>query len=340
MYRLLRPLLFRLEPEKAHALTLRALQACGATPPFGRLLQSVYPPALMKPVDVFGLTFPNRVGLAAGFDKDALAMRGLARIGFGHIEVGTVTPQPQPGNDRPRVFRLAEDHAVINRLGFPSRGAQYVADRLLRHKPRNIVIGVNLGKQKRTKHEYAANDYVTLIRRFASLSHYLTINISSPNTPGLRELQTPEFLKPMLQRLVTERDQQASALGRRIPMLVKIAPDFGDDDLAATLDVIGEARIDGIIVANTTISRPPLKSRHRSETGGLSGEPLFDKSVAMVTRVHEHTSGKLPIIAVGGISSGDHARRMIDAGASLVQIYSALVFRGPRLVRELVQATS
>jgi dihydroorotate dehydrogenase len=336
MYDTLRPLLFRLDPEQAHHLTLQLLRLAGAVPTLGAALRGAFAAQASSPVQAFGMAFPNRVGLAAGYDKDGLAWRGLACLGFGHIEVGTVTPRPQPGNPRPRLFRLPEDEGLINRLGFPGRGADFVARRLSGPRPPGLVLGVNLGLNKDTPLEQAAEDYLALLRRFAPLAHYLAVNVSSPNTVGLRRLQAREQLEGLLASLAPERNAQAASLGRSVPLLVKLAPDLNEQELDDALDVIQAAGLEGVIAANTTIGREGLSSPLAREAGGLSGAPLRARSTAMVRRIHRLTGGRLPIIAVGGVHSAAGAREKLDGGATLVQVYTGLVYRGPGLVREII----
>jgi dihydroorotate dehydrogenase len=331
MYARLRPWLFRLDAERAHAATLRLMQLVGALPPMAALLRRWYASARSAPVNLFGLTFPNPVGLAAGYDKDGLAWRGLAALGFGHIEIGTVTPRPQLGNPQPRVFRLVADQALINRLGFPSRGASFVANRLRSPRPKGLVLGVNLGINKDTPLEEAAADYQSLMQTFSPLSDYLTINVSSPNTPGLRQLQQAQMLSELLTAIHPFRST---------PLLVKLSPDLTEAQLDEALDVLLQQKVDGVIATNTTLSRPPLASMSASETGGLSGTPLAALSRRFVGRIYTRTQGRLPIVAVGGILSLQDAAAALNAGASLVQIYTGLVYRGPALVKELQELVS
>jgi dihydroorotate dehydrogenase len=355
LYPLLRPLLFRLEPERAHALSIAALRLVGAVPPL-RALQRRLLPRVEDPVEARGLLFPNRVGLAAGYDKDARALSGLAALGFGHLEIGTVTPRPQPGNLRPRVFRLAEERSVINRLGFPSQGAERVAARL-RRRPAGVVVGVNIGKQRDTPIERAGEDYLALLGTFAPLADYLTVNVSSPNTPGLRRLETADELARLLAPLVRRRDELAplrsdggradeagdeepasGAPRRPLPLLVKLSPDLAAEELDAAVDAALAAGVDGIVATNTTLSRAGARSVHAGEAGGLSGALLMAASTAALERVARRVAGRALVIAAGGVLTGADARRKRDAGADLVQLYSGLVFRGPGLVREAARA--
>jgi dihydroorotate dehydrogenase len=336
MYKFFRPFLFRLDPETAHQFTLQ-LMRMGGIEPIHTILRSIYsaPP---KPVQAFGLTFKNPVGLAAGYDKDAAAIRGLSALGFGHVEVGTVTPRPQPGNPPPRVFRLPEDEAVINRMGFPGKGAGFVVDRLKLlndqsfHRSK-IVLGLNLGKNKDTPLEEAARDYLELMRRLMSYADYLAINVSSPNTVGLRRLQGRGMLENLLGRINLERGSWET----RLPILVKIAPDLTDEELDDAIGVILDKGMDGIIATNTTLRRDGLRSRHRGESGGLSGSPLRARSEAVLHQVAKRVNGKVPIVSAGGIMSPEDAMKRLAMGASLVQVYTGLVYRGPKLVQEIVK---
>lgn len=334
MYNLFRPLLFRLDPETSHVLTLYALRSAQYFPPVLWLLKQIYR-VPSKPIQAFGLTFKNPIGLAAGYDKDGVVIRGLAALGFGHIEVGTVTPDPQAGNPRPRVFRLVEDEAVINRMGFPSRGAKYVSRRLLRpFGARNdMILGVNLGKNKDTPLEDAARDYVELMKVFAPLADYLTINISSPNTIGLRRLQNREMLEKLLSQVNLKRE----TWNMKLPVLVKISPDLTNDELDDAVGVMLDKGMDGIIATNTTLARDGLRSKWKGETGGLSGSPLKGRSEAVLSRIVKLVSGRVPIISVGGIISPDDVKKRLALGASLVQVYTGLVYRGPGLVKNILR---
>lgn len=337
MYNFFRPILFRINPELAHALTLHALSLAGTFSPSRKMLELMYqtPP---KPVTVFGLTFKNPIGLAAGYDKDGIAIRGLSALGFGHVEVGTVTPKPQPGNPSPRVFRLIEDNAVINRMGFPSRGMDYLEQQLSRGANWNTVLGVNLGKNKETPNEEAVLDYLALLKRFAAYADYLTINVSSPNTVGLRSLQGREALEGLLTQLHQQRLVEQEKYKKRLPILVKLAPDLSDVELSDALEAILNTHMDGVIVTNTTLSREGLRSRHREETGGLSGSPLTVKSEAVLGQTIKLVNGKIPVVSAGGVMNSDDAKRRLAMGAALVQVYTGLVYRGPVLAKEIVRA--
>ncbi len=339
IYAHFRPLLFRLSPERAHALALALLRAAGATAVGRWALRALFAPRRPgPPIHAFGLTFANPIGLAAGYDKDGVGWRGLAALGFGHLELGTVTPRPQPGNPSPRVFRLVEDEGVINRMGFPSRGADFLARQLNGGRPDGVVVGVNIGKNKATPLDRAVEDYLALLARFAGLADYLTINISSPNTPGLRQLQSREALADLLMPLADERRRLASVLRRPVPLLVKLAPDLDEAGLDAALDVILATGMDGVIVSNTTLRREGLRSARASEAGGLSGAPLRSLNTAMIRRVAAGVGDRLPIVASGGVMSADDFQEKLAAGATLVQLYTGLIYAGPGLIRQLCTA--
>jgi dihydroorotate dehydrogenase len=321
LYALVRPVLWALDPETAHRMTIRALKAG-----LGPRVAMADDPILAQ--DLWGLHFTNPVGLAAGFDKHAEAVDALAQLGFGFSEIGGVTPEPQAGNPRPRLFRLSEDRAVINRMGLNSAGQDVVRARLAARQ-RGPIVGVNLGKNKDT--EDAAADYVRLVRAFAPVADFLVCNVSSPNTPGLRALQGRTQLSELVARVQAALRQVMPT--KAPPLLLKIAPDLTADDKRDIAEVALAAQIDGLVVGNTTTDRPAsLNSRHRAEAGGLSGRPLFEKSTRALADLYRLTGGQIPLIGVGGIASGADAYAKIRAGASLVQLYSALVFEGPGLV--------
>ena len=335
MYSFFRPLLFKLDPETAHHLTLQLIRLAGIFPPSRRLLQEIYK-APEHPVDVFGLHFSNPIGLAAGYDKDGIALPGLATLGFGHIEIGTVTLHPQPGNPKPRVFRLVEDQAVINRMGFPGQGADQMEKQLKKKRPKNLIVGVNIGKNKDTPLEEAASDYVPLLRRFMPLADYLAINVSSPNTVGLRHLQGREMLEALLTVIAREREKLASLDGSQTPILVKLAPDLAEQELDDALEAILRTGMDGVIVTNTTLARDRLRSKYGDETGGLSGAPLRGRSEAILRSVILKTNGHLPVVSTGGIMGPTDALVRLNAGAALVQVYTGLVYTGPGLIKQIV----
>jgi len=335
IYPLFRALLFKLDPEQAHHLTLDLIRLAGGIPPVNWLLRRSFS-APEQPVHAFGLKFSNPIGLAAGYDKDGLGWRGLACLGFGHIEIGTVTPKPQPGNPKPRVFRLIADQALVNRMGFPGMGEEFVKKQIIKPCPKNLVVGVNIGKNKDTPLESAEQDYLQLLRSFAAHADYLTINISSPNTVGLRRLQEKKALDHLLSQIVSEREHLASVKNKP-PILVKLAPDLSDIELDEALEAILGNKMDGVIATNTTLSREGVKSHMASESGGLSGVPLLPRSLEMVGKIFQRTGGKLPVIGVGGIFNTTSVRRMLDAGAVLVQLYTGLIYEGPGLVKRILQ---
>lgn len=321
LYAIARPLLGCLPPEAAHRATIAALRL-GLVP-----AAAADDPALV--LRLWGMSFPNPIGMAAGFDKNAEVPDALLRLGFGFVEVGTVTPRPQPGNPKPRIFRLAEDEAVINRLGFNSEGMAVARARLAR-RARSGVVGVNLGANRESSDPAA--DYVAGLRELGPLADYVTINVSSPNTPGLRDLQERERLRDLVFRLMTAR----AALPLPPPLLFKIAPDLGPAQLEDIVEVALSGQIDGLIVSNTTIARPDaLKSRFRDEKGGLSGAPLFRPSTDLLRAAYRLVRGRIPLVGVGGVRSGEDAYAKIRAGASLVQLYTALVYRGAGLVTRI-----
>jgi len=333
-YPLFRPLLFALDPEAAHDATFRALDAAARL----GLAQIVAPRLPRSPVSVMGIEFPNPVGLAAGLDKNAAHLAGLATLGFGFLEVGTVTPRPQPGNPKPRMFRLRESEALINRLGFNNEGVERFVVNVKRSSYRG-VLGINLGKNFDTPNARAADDYVSGLRAVYALASYVTVNISSPNTQGLRDLQSDEMLAALLVRLKTEQKALAQTHGRHVPLAVKIAPDLTPDAIRGVARLLVENGIEGVIATNTTIARDAVVGQaNADEQGGLSGRPLFEKSNEVIRTLARALDGALPIIGVGGILSGADAKAKIDAGAALVQIYTGLIYRGPALVAECVEA--
>jgi dihydroorotate dehydrogenase len=316
---------------------INLLRLAGVTPGLRRIIQEAYR-APDNPVEVFGLRFKNPLGLAAGYDKDGLGWRGLYLLGFGHIEIGTVTPLPQPGNPRPRMFRLVEEEALINRLGFPGRGSEFVEKEISGPRPDDLILGVNLGKNAGTPLDSAIDDYLGLFKRFASLADYLVINVSSPNTFGLRRLQARHELEKLLNKLVEARQVEEGKIKKRIPILVKLSPDLSNTELEDALDVIIELGIDGVVATNTTVHREGLNSNYSNQVGGLSGKPLSSRSIEAVQKIHGYTAGKLPIIGVGGIMQASDAQAKLETGAKLVQIYTGLVYAGPGLVKSILEA--
>jgi dihydroorotate dehydrogenase len=317
-------LLHRFGPERAHALSLMALKA-GLAP-----VPGLYSSPMLE-TRLAGLTLPNPVGLAAGYDKNAEVVDALARAGFGFIEAGAITPRPQPGNPKPRLFRLYEDDAIINRMGFNNAGMEAAATRLRRAHRRPVPVGLNLGANKDS--DDRAGDYVKVFETCGDFVDFVTVNVSSPNTEKLRDLQGPEALRALLERVIDHRE----AMDKYTPVFLKIAPDLGDDEIEAIAEVARTVRLDGIIATNTTIQRKGVKSRSRKEQGGLSGPPLFEKSTRVLAKLSALTQGHLPLIGVGGIDSADSAYAKIQAGASAVQIYTALIFHGLSLVDEIVR---
>lgn len=332
MYALIKPLLFQLSPETAHALTLDVLHRAHAV---GLVSPWVRPVA--DPVSLMGLSFPNRVGIAAGLDKNAVCVDALAALGAGFVEIGTVTPKPQDGNPAPRVFRLPGAGALINRMGFPNEGMERIAARLEARRGCGIV-GVNIGKNASTPLEQATQDYLICLRRLAPLADYITVNVSSPNTTGLRSLQAAEQLRPMLATLVAARDEQLASRSRPLPLLVKLAPDLERDELCAIAEVLATARVDGVIATNTTITRPAGLGALADEKGGLSGAPVHELSLKAVRTLRSALGSGFPIIGVGGIDSAQAALAMREAGADLVQVYTGLIYRGPGLINEVAGA--
>jgi len=335
MYALVRPLLFCLDGEAAHDVTLRALDAAYAL----RLTRAAEPLPGRR-VHCMGLEFPNPVGLAAGLDKNGAHIDALASFGFGFIEVGTVTPRPQPGNPRPRLFRLPAAQAVINRMGFNNAGVDALVENVKRARYRG-VLGINIGKNLDTPIERAEDDYLACLRKVYAHAHYVTVNISSPNTKNLRDLQAGEALDHLLRSLMTEREALAQSQGRRVPIAVKIAPDLEPAAVDAAADAFVRHGVDAVIATNTTLSREGVEGlRHAEEAGGLSGAPVRARSTDVLRRLNARLSGHIPTIGVGGILSGADAREKLDAGASLVQVYTGLVYRGTALVEEAVAAVS
>jgi dihydroorotate dehydrogenase len=335
MYRFIKKILFLLSPEKAHRLTMKMCSFICAIPGGKTLLKSLFcydNPALKR--ELFGITFPNPVGLAAGFDKDARYVDTLACLGFGFIEIGTVTPLPQPGNDKPRLFRLPKDKALINRMGFNNEGAEAAAGRLKKRKS-PIIIGGNIGKNKITPNENAMNDYATCFHALYDVVDYFTVNVSSPNTPGLRGLQEKEPLRQLLLHLQKLNSQKTLAK----PVLLKIAPDISNDQLDDIIEIIYETNLYGIVAANTTISREGLETPsdkvQSMGAGGLSGKPLQKRSTEIISYIHQKSEGSIPIIASGGIFSAEDAYEKLSAGASLVQVYSGFIYEGPGVVKNI-----
>jgi dihydroorotate dehydrogenase len=325
-YSILKPLLFKLSPETAHNLAIRALNY--NLIPHPKITQY---PSLQS--QVFGIDFENPIGMAAGFDKNAQVFDNLFNFGFGFVEVGTVTPKPQTGNEKPRIFRLEEDLAIINRLGFNNLGIENFLANIKNKSCHHQILGINIGKNKDTQN--AVEDYLLLLKKTYGKSNYITINISSPNTKNLRDLQKADELDLFLKAILVEKNNLQNATGKNIPVLLKIAPDLNQAEQEAIADIALKNNIDGLIIGNTTISRPEnLQSKYKNQTGGLSGKPLFEISNIVLQNIYRLTKGKIPIIAAGGVSSGADAYHKIKLGASLVQIYSAFIYKGFGLVEK------
>jgi len=332
-YNLLRPALFTLDPETAHDATLTSLNTA-----YCLGLSRLIPKPQEDVRKVMGLNFPNPVGLAAGLDKNGDCINGLAALGFGFIEIGTITPRPQPGNPRPRLFRLPEAKAIINRMGFNNHGVDALVVNVERANFKG-VLGINIGKNADTPIEKAADDYLICLRKVYAHASYVTVNISSPNTKNLRQLQGGDELDALLTQLKSEQEKLAQQHGKYVPLALKIAPDLDAEQIKQIASLLIKHRIDGVIATNTTLSREGVEGLvHGNETGGLSGAPVKERSTAVISALSTELGGALPIIGVGGISSGEDAVEKMQAGASLVQIYSGLIYRGQSLVREAAEA--
>jgi len=344
----LRPALFRLDPEHAHELAVDALAALAHVSPLCRAMEAWHGrdadrlSLAGRPVQCFGLHFPNRVGLAAGFDKNARAWPAAAALGFGHVEIGTVTLLRQPGNERPRVFRFPEQEAVINRMGFNNEGAESVALRLARQPvpgARAIPLGINLGKSKLASLNQAVNDYLGSFALLADYADYLVLNVSSPNTPDLRKLQDEDRLRELLAAVTAANRRRAESPGLRAkPLLLKIAPDLSAPQIDSVLELVAEFGLSGIIATNTTLERPPGPLADAAQAGGLSGAPLRERATEIIRYIAKATDGRLPIIAVGGITDSASATEKLDAGATLIQLYTGLIYRGPFLAAQIARA--
>lgn len=337
MYKIFKPLFFLFDPEKIHYTvtdTLKILQKTWGLPQLIKSIYNVEHPSLER--KVFGLKFKNPVGLAAGFDKNGEFIEEFANFGFGFIEVGTVTPLPQPGNDKPRMFRLKADDALINRMGFNNKGVEVLAEKLKHIKRDGLIIGGNIGKNKVTPNEEAVNDYIKCFDVLFDVVDYFVVNVSSPNTPGLRELQEKEPLKNILNTL--QKRNLKNNISR--PILLKIAPDLTNNQLDDIVEIVQETKIAGVIATNTTISRENLASHEilRNEMGGLSGKPLTKRSTEVIRYLSEKSNKSFPIIGVGGIHSAEDAQEKLDAGASLVQIYTGFIYEGPALVQRILKS--
>ncbi len=340
MYRLIKPVFFQLEPEKAHHFVTRRLNWFNNHFPLGEtLLRSTFSVNIKGlEREVFGIRFSNPVGLAAGFDKNGEYIEALSNLGFGFIEVGTVTPLPQPGNDKPRMFRLVDDGAIINRMGFNNKGVDTLAERLriLRAKGSKIVIGGNIGKNKNTPNEEAVNDYIKCFDRLFDVVDYFVVNVSSPNTPGLRSLQEKGPLTDILNALQARNNVN----GVVRPILLKIAPDLTNEQLDDIVEIVQETKIAGVIATNTTISREGLYSPAQlsSEAGGLSGKPLTKRSTEVIRYLADKSNRSFPIVGVGGIHTPEDAKEKLAAGASLIQVYTGFIYEGPAIVKNICKA--
>lgn len=333
-FKLLRNLLFRLPPETSHDLSLDWMSAAHRL----KVLTPFISPIPNSPTKIMGIHFPNRVGLAAGLDKNADHLDALGALGFGFVEVGTVTPRPQPGNPKPRLFRLADQEAIINRMGFNNKGIEHLLERVKKSQFSG-PIGINIGKNFDTPVENANSDYLLGLRAAYPLATYITVNVSSPNTPGLRSLQFGDSLNSLLDALKEQQALLASQFGRYVPLVIKIAPDMSDEEIALVAESLKSRELDGVIAGNTTLDREGVKSSlFASEAGGLSGAPLTEKSTHVIKQLKSTLGDSLPIIGVGGIMSGEHAVEKMKAGASLVQLYSGFIYHGPALIRECVEA--
>ena len=327
LYNLIKPVLFSLDAEFTHNVTLSYLKT------FYKLSS---PATHQKPVNCFGITFPNPIGLAAGLDKNAECIPAWNSLGFGFVEVGTVTPKPQEGNPKPRLFRLPKNKAIINRMGFNNKGVDYLIERVKDNRG-HIPLGINIGKNKDTPLESAFEDYLICFEKVYAFADYITVNLSSPNTPGLKSLQHGDQLKNILAPLIEKRKQLADITQKQVPVLVKISPDLNIDEIKQIIDMLITLNIDGVIATNTTITRPSsLRGKAIKEAGGLSGEPVFEPSTQVVKTIYQHVGEALPIIAVGGVSTVEQAQAKLAAGAKLVQLYTGLIYQGPNLVRDIL----
>ncbi len=333
-YPLIRWILFRLDPEKTHDLTLKWLKCFERSPVRFLMAQACE----SDPVELWGIKFPNRVGLAAGLDKNGACIDAFAALGFGHIEVGTVTPRPQTGNPKPRLFRLPKAKALINRFGFNNQGVDQLIENIKNTKYTG-VLGINIGKNFDTPAEKAIDDYLVCLQKVYPYASYITINISSPNTSGLRDLQFGQALDDLLSAIKAKQADLANQYTRRIPVLIKIAPDLTEQDVGELAEAFVKHQVDGVIATNTTFSREGVeKLKFGGEQGGLSGAPVLSSSTEVLERLVKKTNNAFPVIGVGGILCGDDAQKKLAAGASLVQVYSGLIYRGPRLIVEIAKA--
>ncbi len=339
MYSLARALLFKLSGETSHDLTLKALNVAEK---LGMLSLLYGKPAWLKStgIEVMGINFPNKVGLAAGLDKNGDHILAMSKLGFGFIEIGTVTPLPQSGNPKPRLFRLPEANAIINRMGFNNKGVDHLVENVKQARKAGFdgVIGINIGKNAATPVDNAQDDYLICLRKVYEHASYITINISSPNTPGLRSLQYGEELKALLLALKNEQQNLSDSTGNYVPLAVKVAPDLTEEEVAGVAECLLETKIDALIATNTTLNKEKVEGlKYGAEGGGLSGAPVTEQSTLIIAEFAKHLKGKLPIIGVGGILDAEDAQAKMDVGSSLVQVYSGLIYTGPKLVKECVK---
>ena len=333
LYQLAKPVLFQLDAERVHDLTLKALRFSEKVGLLG-----LYKQPICEPRKVMGLSFPNPVGLAAGLDKNGAVIDGMAALGFGFLEVGTVTPRPQPGNPKPRLFRVAEANGIINRFGFNNQGVDQLVENVKAAKYRGIL-GINIGKNFDTPNNHAVNDYLICMEKVYAHASYITVNISSPNTKNLRDLQEKDALSSLLSSLKKKQTMLTEQHGQYVPIALKIAPDLTGEQVVEIAALLMKHQIDGVIATNTTLSREMVKGmRYSEEQGGLSGAPVKIQSTLVIRQLTQHLKGALPIIGVGGISSGSDAQEKIENGASLVQIYSGLIYKGPALIQDVCKA--
>lgn len=339
LYALARPVLFRFDAERVHEFAVRRLESWARKPRVLKALRSRYfhEDARLSQ-ELWGVRFPNPVGIAAGFDKNAKLVNVLPHVGFGFVEVGTVTSEPQSGNPKPRMWRLPKDRAIVNRLGFNNDGADAVAARLARSGAPLVPIGINIGKARRVSNSEAALDYVRTFEKLQPYGNYFVVNVSSPNTPGLRDLQAPESIEEILRALKQKNAEMARAQGGKPrPILVKVSPDLLPKELEALVNVVLAERLDGIIATNTTTSRAGLQTPKPPEAGGLSGAPLRDRATRLIKEIHKLTDGRTPIVGVGGVSTAEHAWEKIQAGANLVQVYTGFIYGGPGTARSITE---
>ncbi len=334
LYSAIRKFMFQIDPEKIHNFAIKSLHITGNSP-----LKAVYKKSVQdKPVEVMGINFPNPVGLSAGLDKNGECIQAFSALGFGFVEIGTVTPRPQPGNPKPRIFRLEEANAVINRMGFNNKGVDYLVDQVQKANFKG-VLGINIGKNKDTPEENAKDDYIYCMRKVYDHATYITVNISSPNTPGLRSLQYGDALNELLAALKAEQKSLEEHYGKYVPLAVKIAPDLTEEEVEDIADCLKQNNIDAVIATNTTLARDQVAHLpHGNEQGGLSGAPVKEQSTIVIKQLAKALDGQLPIIGVGGIQSAEDAKEKLAAGASLVQLYTGFIYEGPALIKDIVDA--